>query len=189
MTVSTQSFEELSLANPGRPLELHRGQVREKPPMAWDHGDFAFELGHRFRQQLDTRHFRVQVNHARIRRADGSYYVPDIAVVPARLVRPFQGRYDVLPVLDDPLPLIVEVWSPSTGGYDVDEKLPAYRARGDHEIWRLHPYERTLLVIHRTSEGTYEEQTYRAGVVRCSALPNVEIDLDDLFAWARDIEG
>jgi Uma2 family endonuclease len=48
-------------------------------------------------------------------------------------------RGDELELYVEPLPLVVEVWSPSTGQYDVDEKLPEYQRRGDLEIWRFHP--------------------------------------------------
>ena len=189
MAVTAQTFEELALANPDRLLEMHRGVVREKPPMTFEHTDLSSELGYRLRVQLDPRRYRVHVNGARLRRPGGNYFIPDVAVIPIELARLFRGRADLLAVYDDPLPLVVEVWSPSTGDYDVDEKLPEYQARGDREIWRLHPYDRTLRVYRRTPDGEYERHDYRAGVVRCLALPDVEVDLDDLFAWARDIEG
>jgi Uma2 family endonuclease len=189
MAVTAQTFEELALANPDRLLEMHHGRVREKPPMTWTHTDLLSELGYRLRRQIDPRRFRVHVNGARLRRADGGYYMPDIAVIPAALGRPFLDRSDVLSVLDGPVPLVVEIWSPSTGDYDVDEKLPEYQARGDLKIWRLHPYDRTITAFRRTPEGAYERHEYRGGVVRCQSLPEIEIDFDDLFAWARDIEG
>ena len=189
MTITAQTFEQLALANPDRLLEMHRGQVREKPPMTWAHTDYSSELGVRLRLQLDPRCFRVHINGARLRRAAGGYYMPDVVVVPASLGRSVLDRDDVLPVVDDPVPLVVEIWSRSTADYDVDEKIPEYQARHDLEIWRLHPYDRTITVFRRTPEGGYERHEYRGGVVRCLALPGVEIDFDDLFAWIRDIEG
>ena len=189
MVVTAQTYEELALANPDRLLEMYRGIVREKPPMTWSHADLSSELGVRLRAQLDTRRFRVHVNGARLRRPGGNYFIPDIAAIPVELAQPFRGRADVLAVFDAPLPLVVEVWSPSTGDYHVDEKHPEYQARGDREIWRLHRYDRTLPAYHRTPDGEYEQHDYRGGVVRCQALPDAEIGLDDLFAWATDIEG
>jgi hypothetical protein len=32
---------------------------------------------------------------------------------------------------------------------DPERRLPAYRRRGDREIWRLHPYERTAGTTRR----------------------------------------
>jgi Uma2 family endonuclease len=78
-------------------------------------------------------------------------------------------------------PLVVEVWSRSTGDYDVEEKLADYQRRGDLEIWRIHPYERTLTAWRRLPDGSYEETIYRDGIVRPTALLGVEIDLTALF--------
>jgi Uma2 family endonuclease len=76
----------------------------------------------------------------------------------------------------------VEIWPRSTGDYDVEEKLPEYQRRGDLEIWRLHPYERTLTAWRRQPDGSYTETIYTGGVVHPVALPGVAIDLDALFA-------
>jgi Uma2 family endonuclease len=85
-------------------------------------------------------------------------------------------------VYSQPVPLVVEVWSPSTGEYDVDTKFPEYRLRGDLEIWRLHPDKRTLTTWRRQPDGTYHEELIRGGIVRPMALPGVSINLDELFA-------
>ena len=76
---------------------------------------------------------------------------------------------------------MVEVWSPSTGDYDVDAKLPVYQQRGDLEIWRIHSYERTLTARRRQPDGSYEETIHRGGIVTPVALPGVTIDLETLF--------
>ena len=83
----------------------------------------------------------------------------------------------------EPLPLVVEVWSPSTGDYDVDEKLPEYQRRGDLEIWRLHPYERTLTRWIRQENGGYVTTVVTGGGVPLSAIPGASIDLDRLFGF------
>jgi Uma2 family endonuclease len=80
------------------------------------------------------------------------------------------------------LPLVVEVWSPSTGGYDIDAKIPEYRRRGDLEIWRLHPFEKTLTAWGRQPDGSYTKRVFQGGTVQPVGLPNVTIDLDALFA-------
>jgi len=85
-------------------------------------------------------------------------------------------------VLDEPLPLVVEVWSPSTGGYDARTKLPEYQRRGNAEIWFIHPYDRTLTAWQRQPDGSYRESLRRGGIVEPIALPGVRIDLDALFA-------
>ncbi len=77
--------------------------------------------------------------------------------------------------------LVAEVWSPSTGNYDVDAKIPEYQRRGDLEIWRLHPYDRMLTVWRRQEDGSYETFEQIGGSIQPFALPGVTIDIDSLF--------
>jgi Uma2 family endonuclease len=80
-----------------------------------------------------------------------------------------------------PLPLVVEVWSSSTSDYDGDTKLSDYQQRGDLEIWRIHPYERTLTSWQRQPDGSYQETIHRSGSVTPIGLPGVTIDLKTLW--------
>jgi Uma2 family endonuclease len=84
-------------------------------------------------------------------------------------------------VYDQPLPLVVEIWSRSTGEYDITEKLRVYQTRADLEIWLVHPYERTLTAWRRQPDGSYEESLVRDGMIEPQALPGVTIDLAALF--------
>ncbi|MGH2615593.1 MAG: Uma2 family endonuclease, partial [Thermomicrobiales bacterium] len=161
--------------------ELHNGVLVEKPAMNWNHGDIIEDLGHSLRPQLNRKAFRVRENEGRLRKPGDTIFISDIAVVPVAYGVEFRDRA-VLAVLSDPLPLVVEVWSPSTGDYDVDAKAPIYQQRGDLEIWRIHPYERTLTAWVRQPDGSYLKIEYRGGIVSPTALPGVEIDLDQLFA-------
>ena len=85
----------------------------------------------------------------------------------------------------EPLPLVVEIWSPSTGGYDVDTKLADYQQRGDAEIWRIDPRDRSLTSWVRQPDGSYVERRYTRGTVVPAALPGVSVELGELFRWAR----
>ena len=96
-------------------------------------------------------------------------------------VRRLHERPGTFEVFEDPVPLVVEVWSPSTGDYEIDDKLREYQLRGDMEIWRLHPYERTLWTWRRQPGGSYVETVVTSGAVEPAALPGVTIDLDALF--------
>ena len=79
------------------------------------------------------------------------------------------------------MPFVVAVWSPSAGDYEVDTKLPEYQSRGDLEIWRIQPYERTVTMWRRHPDGAYTETLVRTGTVRLAALPEIVIDIDRLF--------
>jgi Uma2 family endonuclease len=138
--------------------------------------------------QLDTRSYQIRPNASRTRRGDDSYFIPDIFVLPVSLANHMAERSRAaapnhpLEVYSEPLPLVVEVWSRSTGRYDVDTKLPEYQRRGDIEIWRIHPYEHTLTAWRRQPDGRYTEAVYTSGVIEPAALPGVRIVIDELFA-------
>jgi len=124
----------------------------------------------------------VYMNAPRLRIPSGSFYIPDITVVPRALFRQRrQRRRGRLEVYEEPMPLVVEVWSPSTGDYDVQTKLQQYQQRGDAEIWLVHPYDRTLTAWRRQPNGGYSETLYREGSIEPMALPGVRIELAALF--------
>ena len=180
MPVSERTFLQLALEDPNQ-WELYCGELRRKPPMTFEHNDVGFELAFRLRQQMDRSQYHVRHESGHLRRTAENYYIPDVMVVPTELTRPLRGLRNVLEAYDDPLPLVVEVWSPSTGDYDVDSKLPEYQRRGDLEIWLLHPFDRTLAAWRRQPDGSYAESHYAGGAVQPVALSNVTIDLDALF--------
>jgi len=179
--VSEETYRQFALGDPQGQWELYRGQLREKPGMSVEHGSVMMRLVEWLLNQLDRSEYLVRVTHARLRRSADTYYVPDVVVIPTVLELALLQRPGSLDAYADPLPLVVEIWSPSTGDYDINEKLPDYQARGDLEIWYVHPYKRTLTAWRRLPNGKYEEMIYREGVIRPTALPGVEIDLAILF--------
>jgi len=182
MPVSEHTFETLALVDPEGQWELHHGQPRKKPPMSIAHNRLTMRLTRQLLRQLDEDEYDVRTNLGRVRRAEETYYIPDVSVIPVAATTSLPTPPDALEVFREPLPLVVEIWSPSTGAYDIDAKIPEYQRRGDREIWRLHPYERTLLAWRRQDDGTYVVTDYRGGSVSVLSLPGVTIDLDALFA-------
>lgn len=125
--------------------------------------------------------FHLRVMGGRLQCGGHTCFVPDLFVVPVEFVRLRRGQPNTLEVYTEPLPLVVEVWSRSTGEYDVDSKLPEYRARGDLEIWRVHPYEKSVTAWRRQPDGTYEERLYTEGAIEPPSLPGLRIELAELF--------
>ncbi|GMV86803.1 MAG: hypothetical protein AMXMBFR80_26580 [Dehalococcoidia bacterium] len=180
MAVTTRTYEQLALEEPATGWELFAGELRRKPPMTMEHYDLAFELAYAIRSQVSHAEYHVRCDQSRLK-TGSSYLIPGVFVVPAPLVGQFRGRSDVLEAYADPLPFVAEVWSPSTGEYDVTAKLAAYQARGDAEVWLLNPYERTLATWVRQPDGSYAPSAHAGGRVALSAIPGVVIDLDRLF--------
>ncbi len=178
--ISNDAYERLALSDTDRKWELWDGVLREKPGMSAAHNELGMTLGHLLMSQLDRKDYRVRVDSGKARRPGATYFIPDVFVVPTAFVTPLLDQH-ILEVYDQPLLLIVEVWSPTTGDYDIGEKLAVYKQRGDLEIWRIHPYERTLLAWRKQPDGSYVESIHRTGIIRPVGLPGVEIDLGVLF--------
>ena len=159
--------------------ELYDGELRERPPMSQGHNRTARRLARQLHQQLPEEDFEVlhQAGHTAI--PGGNSYIPDVAIVPTASVAALGER--TFESYVEPLPLVVEIWSPSTGTYDIDRKLPGYQARGDLEIWRIHPFERTVRIWRRQADGGYAESLHREGSLTLHALPQVTIELEQLF--------
>jgi Uma2 family endonuclease len=179
--INEQEYRELALSEQDRLWELWDGVPREKPLMSMKHDDVASYLGAALIVQLDRRLYRVNINGGRARLSPRSYYIPDVVVIPAAYKLPFEDDPRAFNAFAEPLPLVVEIWSPSTGHYDVSTKLQGYRERGDCEIWFSHPYERTLTAWQRQPDESYAEEIYRGGVVPVASLPDVVIDFDALL--------
>ena len=181
MPISDQTYERVALEDSDETWELVCGRLRKKPGMTVEHEDVVRVLARRLILQLDEHEYAVSVNGSRLRISTGSYYVPDVCVIPrAFVLRKREDLPRLLEIYEEAMPLVVEVWSPSTGDYDVETKLREYQWRHDLEIWRLHPYERTLIVWRRQPDGFYSETLCRSGMVQPATLPNVSIDLDRL---------
>ncbi|HTE87221.1 MAG TPA: Uma2 family endonuclease [Dehalococcoidia bacterium] len=182
MPISEATYERVALEDPEGRWELVCGRLRSKPGMTAAHYDAMRRLARRLILRLDEGEYTVATEGPRLWVSSGSYYLPDVCVIPRVFVeQKLREAPQRLEVYEDPMPLVVEVWSPSTGDYDVEEKLREYQRRGDLEIWLIHPYERTLAAWRRRPGGDYEQTVQRAGAVQPVALPGVVIELERLF--------
>lgn len=164
--ISEQEYRELALTDTDHLWELWDGVPREKPLMRMKHDDVSFYLGLALANQLDRTFFRVNANGGKARLSPRNSFIPDVVVIPTAYVRPFEDDPRAFNAHVEPFPLVVEIWSRSTGAYDFATKLQGYRERGDAEIWFIHPYERTLTAWRRQPDGTYAEANVRGGLVQ-----------------------
>lgn len=182
MPVTEATYEQLVFEDPEGKWELVCGRPCQKPGMTQEHNYIGAKLLRMLILQLPSGDLHPRQESARLRIASGNTYVPAVAVIPISAMPPLRGTGH-LETYDVPVPFVAEVWSPSTGAYDVDEKFPEYKARGDLEIWRIHPYERTIIAWRREPNGSYSEQLYTGGALTIASLPGVTIDFDQLFAF------
>ena len=181
MPVSEETYRRVALEDPEGKWELVCGRLREKPVMTTEHNDVQRNLDWLINSQIDRALYVVSPGNARLRIPNGDHYVPDICVIPREMVRRLRAVPGTFDVYDEPVLLVVEIWSPSTGRTDIDVKLPEYQARGDLEIWRIHPYQRTLTAWRREPDTSYTETMYTDGTIQPIAVPNVTIEIERLF--------
>ncbi len=183
MPISYETYERVALEDSDEHWELVCGRLRKKPPMTAEHYGATVALSRQLLLQLDPNEFTIRADMSQIKAASASYYVPDLFVVSRAVERAQRrGPGGGFESYSEPLPLVVEVWSPSTGDYDVNTKLPEYQRRGDLEIWLLHPYEHWLRAWRRQADGRYAEALFTDNaVVEPVALPGVRIELVRLF--------
>lgn len=174
-------YREFSLGAAQGQWELVQGELRERSGMSVEHRVAIMRLLELLLGLLDRRDYRLSTTHARLRRSAETYYVPDLVVIPAALEQALIQHPGSLDAYPEPLPLVIEVWSPSTGRHDMNAKLGDYQQRGDLEIWYSHPYNRTLTAWRRQPDGAYLETVYREGIVRSESLPMVVFELGELF--------
>jgi Uma2 family endonuclease len=182
MPVSEETYERVALEDDETKWELVCGRLVAKPDMTAKHEHVGRKLVRRLNSQLPEDAYDVGQDSPKLRSPAGNYRIPDVCVVPLSLVeRQMAERPARLEVYAEPVPLVVEIWSPSTGETDRSEKLREYQQRGDLEIWHIHPYERWLIAWRRQPDGSYTQTRYTGGLVEVSSLPGVVIDLDTLF--------
>jgi hypothetical protein len=181
--ISEELYQHLALVDHEGHWELHYGRLRAKPAGTVWHNEIVSKIGFGIANQPDHREFAFGMNGGRVRRTSQHYYIPDFIVMPRRLTSALLAIPESFEVYDEPLPLIVEAWSRPIPEYDWDDlqRIEHYRLRGDTEIWLVNPTNRTLRAFRKQPDNTYTETVYRGGKVQPVALPNVTIDLDELF--------
>jgi Uma2 family endonuclease len=183
MAVSIETFRKVALEDDDGVWEYHCGRLVRKPPMTMPHNELARELLRQLILQIDPDLYSVSLNAGHVRLPNERYAVPDVAVIPRALVDSLRAQPHDLEEYSAPLPFVAEIWSRSTGEYDVEGKFPAYRERKDQEIWRIHPYEHHVTAWRLQPDGSYIESRYESGVIDIASLAGVSIDLGRLFRY------
>lgn len=77
--------------------------------MTTAHEHTTRRLGGRLIRRLDEAEFDVAINGGRLRTSSIDYYVPDVCVIPRRLLRPLLEKPGTFEAVDQPVPLVVEI--------------------------------------------------------------------------------
>jgi hypothetical protein len=181
MSVSPATFEAVVMEESDRKWELHRGRLREKRLMSFGHNESCRNLIWHLQHQLDRSNYEVRSSAGYLRDSDDTWCLPDVSVLPITFTARFTANPTEFESYTEPFPFVAEGWVPTTLSYNLDVKFRAYRLRGDEEIWRIHPFERTLTAWRRQPDGEYIETVHEGGIVRLHALPTVTINVEALF--------
>lgn len=184
MPVSEATYLRLAVEDFKSGWELVCGELRRKPYMTNAHNRVASVLAFQLQRQLPLAAYQCATNQARLRIPNGTHYIPDAVVITAEAMEPHWEDTGV-EAYSEPLPLVIEVWSPPAEGYDLETRLRDYQDRGDGEIWRIDPRNRSLTTWVRQLDGSYVERKYARGTVHLTSLPGVTVDLAALFRHAR----
>ena len=149
--------------------ELIDGVVLMSPRPSLEHqkisGNLYFELRKALANQDCTPIQEVELV------LNGSHLVPDLIVV---CNEPLIGKhYDKAPLI------VMEIVSPSSTSRDYITKRYKYESLGIREYWIISPEEKCNTVFDFASAA---HEMYCSGQVKSWALPEVQIELNDIFA-------
>jgi len=85
MPVSERTYECLALEDPEGQWELYRGELRGKSAMSFGHNVVMRGMYRSLVAQLDPRQYEVSSNASRVRPGTGTFFIPDLCVIPVTL--------------------------------------------------------------------------------------------------------
>jgi len=180
------TYEDYLSWDDGERYELIDGYAYAMAAATPEHQDIAFELAVAIREflrgkpckaylEIDVRLFPKEIKRNNLELVQPTrVFRPDISVVcDPEQISP-QG-------CDGAPALIAEVLSPSTAGYDQDEKFHCYLQAGVPEYWIVSPVSRTVK-RHVLDRDSYIVRVFDAtDMLASERLPGLEIPLSEIF--------
>lgn len=149
--------------------ELIDGIMLMSPRPSFEHQNISGNLYYELRNVLKTKDCKpIQELDLLL---EGNNFVPDLMVI---CNEEFKGKCYEKPPL-----IAIEIVSPSSTSRDHITKRRKYELLGIKEYWIVSPEEKCITVFDFISG---EDCMYCEGQVKSYVLPNVQINLDDIFA-------
>jgi Uma2 family endonuclease len=177
-TTHPLTFEDLlETPDDGNRYEILDGELIVSPAPSRIHQEFLGRL------------YRLVYEHGEAKGLGKVYFAPvDVRLFPHDIVQPdlIFIRADRLHIYrDNPVEgapdLVVEVISPTSRVRDIMRKSRLYAAAGVPEYWLPDPAERRFL-MRVLRDGQYEDVEPEGGILRSTVLPDLVLNLEELFA-------
>lgn len=162
--------------------ELLRGRIVMTPPAAYPHGAIETRISAPMSVFVRASGLgEVFGSSQGFRLPTDDIVEPDVAFVArARLeaAAPVVGEF--LRVVPD---VVVEILSPSTRDYDVNEKRGIYERAGVREYWLVDPDARRVTILSLDDRGAFRDRSdlVRGGFASSGVLEGFRLELRDVF--------
>lgn len=150
--------------------ELIDGMVMMSPRPTAKHQKVSGNIYHELRNVLKGKHCEPILEIDLV--LEGENFIPDLMVI-------CDENLDEVARYEKPPLIAIEIVSPSSTSRDYYVKRQAYARLGVQEYWIVSPEEKCIIVI---SFATNEDTQFCEGTVKSFVLPEVEIDLTDIFS-------
>ena len=173
-----KTYEDYLNTPEGERYQLIEGELILTPSPSFQHQEVSFILSGMVRD------FLVRKKIGRAVAAPMDVVFDDDNVLQPDLVFVSKARESIITIagiLGAP-DLVVEILSPSTGRYDLQEKKRIYERFGVMEYWIIDPMQETLQIL--VSRDHQFEQAFsgqRSGRAKSEVLPGFSVELEELF--------
>jgi Uma2 family endonuclease len=187
MSTSTKliTYEDSLTMPENRFEEIVHGESRVMPPAVKNHVYLIERLSNALHAQVDPREYYVTIAGAGlgIERVPLTYRIPDLMVFRTEALRQDQAQT----AGNDPYiwtapELIVECLSPSNRKGSIQELLTDYAFIEAPEVWLLNPRAPQFTSYRYESGALNQWFTTETGLVAPLLLPDVTVDLSELWA-------
>lgn len=132
-------------------IELFEGRVVMAPSPTPEHQEMGLEIAFALRGFANRAGGKTFIAPLDIEIGPGMVYQPDVLYfAPGNVPERGDVRVDRVP------DVVVEVFSPGTRRYDLNDKLPNYARAGVREFWGVDPLARTV-EVYTNEGGTFGE--------------------------------
>jgi Uma2 family endonuclease len=107
---------------------------------------------------------------------NGKRSEPDLVIVPPRVTQDDDSIYEGVPNM------VIEILSPSTREYDLNDKRKWYQENNVPEIWFIDLEERSVSIESIQLDGTSTEKKYLGNIIKSKVLGILKVKFEDIFA-------